>query len=677
MKKALLFVLSLAFFFISSASLEAQVKKYNLFEHFTSWTCGPCAVQNPVFQGNYDVNLRNAHHIAFHVWWPAATPTDGIYLSNEDENAAMVDFHQVGGVPFMVRDGQTAAGGATSPALYTPDAFLGDETSPIAVLVEETKSGNNIDVKVTIDVVGAVPLGNYFLRTALVEYFIQYDEVPGTNGESEFPNSFRKFLGSGFDGEPLTLVQGEQIEFNFTSTMKSDWNPQQIYSLAWVFNADDKSVLNSGTPYDDTNYLDFDANSSSVAFQKDNGQFSVNVENNSSEDLEIGINLDADQPGNWQTNYTINGMSNATTLTLAPGSSTLDFNVTPGSTGAIGNYKLNVFTTESVFGETFKFKNISNVSDLVIYIPSPGVDLGTPTADGLQKAGNTAYAATTNEGFEDAFTSGTLDGVRNLYYNTGPAFSVFSDALVAEFTDFMNNGGNVMITGQDFGWDIMSGEGNAAGTPIQQAWFRDYLGADYIDDGTPSRNVVIGKLGDEVFGGAGASPFSRPYGPNGNLADQIAVSNPLAKPIFTYDAAGNRIAGIRKRDGYKVVYLGFGIEQMGSAAVRNRTMELVHDWFYDNITDTEFDNAVAGLQMGQSFPNPADEMAIIPFEGKADKEMMVKITDLNGKVLSILEMPRGASQITVNTNDMAEGIYFYQLTDGINIGAPQKIIVMH
>ncbi|MEZ4908199.1 MAG: hypothetical protein R2771_11310 [Saprospiraceae bacterium] len=82
---------------------------------------------------------------------------------------------------------------------------------------------------------------------AVVEKLYEYSGAP--NGETEFPNVFRKFIAN---DEPVSFTtEGETQTFNYKFEIDTtNWVADQIYILAYVVDSNTKEVLNSGTNYD-------------------------------------------------------------------------------------------------------------------------------------------------------------------------------------------------------------------------------------------------------------------------------------------------------------------------------------------------------------------------------------------------------------------------------------------
>ena len=101
----------------------------------------------------------------------------------------------------------------------------------------------NIDIKS----VGAPPSGNYRLFAAIVEKTVNYN---APNSESVHHNVFRQFL-TATTGDAVSLAaQGSQTNVSFTYTINSNWVANEIYVLAWLYDATTNTVINSGTKFD-------------------------------------------------------------------------------------------------------------------------------------------------------------------------------------------------------------------------------------------------------------------------------------------------------------------------------------------------------------------------------------------------------------------------------------------
>ena len=454
MKKINLLLSSL----IVCSSAFAQAPKFVLFEHFTQASCGPCAAQNPGFEANIlNANLQTVRHIAYHTSWPGV---DEMNAANPTEVADRVTYYNVSGVPNVVLQGnykQGAPGGMTQ-ADVNAQFSMG---SPIKIEVSEIDNGATRDVTVVVKTVGTVPAGTYKLYTAVVENPRDYTTAPGNNGETHFPNVFRKMYPS-TAGENVTVAAvGSSVSFNYTCTVDPNWVAANIKVVSFLQNTVTKEVLNVGTVGDpainyslSTPITDISNVASGVA-----SSFNLTTGNTGNVNEDFIYTLTNDAPANWTSNFSIdanNYTSTATITSVAGGTSNIVINVTPGATRGVATYTLTVSSVSNPSSPSMSKKVyvISGVTDLIVN-NSGYVGDGTTTGSaanwggvytsGLVAANNQGYASTNDVIMQKAIANAAFTGVKNVYYNAGWTFPGITDEVALALQDFMDNGGNYLF----------------------------------------------------------------------------------------------------------------------------------------------------------------------------------------------------------------------------------------
>ena len=92
-----------------------------------------------------------------------------------------------------------------------------------------------------------------------------------------------------------------------------------------------------------------------------------------------------------------------------------------------------------------------------------------------------------------------LTDVLNLYLNVSWTFPSITDDVVGVLEDFLDNGGNLFIAGQDIGWD-QKRRCQCVWDSGHSAFYSDYMHATYIADGSTANSSVTFEAGDLVFG---------------------------------------------------------------------------------------------------------------------------------------------------------------------------------
>jgi hypothetical protein len=315
------------------------------------------------------------------------------------------------------------------------------------------------------------------------------------------------------------------------------------------------------------------------------------------------------------------------------------------------------------------------VTDLVLNSDSPWGG-GSPITstkqteqyylEGLQSISSTVGA--TNIGtYMRAVNFDMLEGVKNLYFNSGWTFPFMDQDMGVAFINHVNGGNNLFVSGQDIGWDTWDENGN--GTSASKAFYRNYLRADYVDDGGPANSSITPVAGDLVFGGVATSALTNPYGSNSQGTPNFYPDelSPRTDAVGTFVYPGDKIGAVRyASDKFKTAYFGFGMEMVEDKSIRDDIMKLTKEWFDGVISSVEYDAAIRGLSLQQNYPNPASAMTVIPFTAST-RDLTLQVTDVTGRVLMTRSIPAGSTQLVLPTNTLQSGMYFYRVFDGVKV----------
>lgn len=681
MKTLLHFITGILFFNMSVAQVA---KKYVIIEQFTQASCGPCAAENPGFRTDILIpNVGKIHHIAYHTSWPGTDPMYDYNMSQSDER---VNYYSVTGVPSFFVLGTDA--NITQEMIDNE----GSQGSPIQVIVSQAVNGSNLDVKVKVTTIGTVPSGSYVVRAAIIEQDVNYGTAPGTNGEKYFPNVFKNMLPS-TTGDPYTpAAQGDSVIYNYSFPIDGSWNLSEIYTTAFVQNETNQKILNSGSSLDVPAGITYgQLNITSQAFQTGAPATATTyvgtVSNTGTSSENYKIKFISSQPGSWATVFSINGTAYADSaiITLAGGASeSISIQVTPDNTPGVGKYMV---TMQSVDDPTtirlVKEVNLisNNVTDLIVSNSNPRGDGNSANATswegrytaGLTYASNTTYASTDEKTFTGFQAAAALSQVNNIYLNIGWTFPSFTDALVQQLTDFINNGGNLFVAGQDIGWETFDAL-SPYDTPNTRSFFQNYLKANYINDGGTSNSSLIAIASDPIFGTVATSTIQNYYGGANFFPDQISARTG-AQNTFSYNSSGTiRYGGVKNvnTSGGKVVYLGVGVEMLSTTA-GNNILKLSHDWFNGLISGVDFDAAMIDLSLGQAYPNPANDKLNIEINNIKNSAKLT-VRDVHGRIVLTENVKEGYNSIDVKTFE--PGLYFYTLNDGTSISKAKKFTVI-
>ena len=143
---------------------------------------------------------------------------------------------------------------------------------------------------------------------------------------------------------------------------------------------------------------------------------------------------------------------------------------------------------------------------------------------------------------------------------------------ISSLKDFLDEGGNLFISGQDIGYNINL-----------SSFYKKYLHANLLRDNSYIMKIK-GLKGDpignnltfDIHGGDGANNQLRP--------DEIEPFDEFANPSFVY--SGNGYAGMRAQTlKYNVIYLAFGFEAINNSEDRKTVLNRSINFFYKHLYD--------------------------------------------------------------------------------------------
>ena len=653
-----------------AVTLNAQSKKFVFFEHFTQASCGPCAVQNPSFEAIRAQNLNNVHHLSYHTSWPGTDPMNAINPAPVQDR---VNYYGVSGVPSMhIGKAWSGQPGSVSSALIGSVASI---SAPVEIEVDHLNLGNgDFIANVTVHETGELTANELRLRIALVEREVTYINPPGSNGERDFPNVFREMLTSteGLVYTPTGVGTNQPLEFAFES--KAAYDEEELYILAWLQEEPSGVVVNSGSSIDpDWQVVNVSDNSTSGG----EGPHSFAATYTSKEVTEsLLVSVVTDAPDDWSHTLSFNGMTINTNdpIELLVNDTEVDFqlDVNPGITGAIANYILRIESVEFPLDEPARinYMVISNVTDLVVDHGGVASQFNGMYIEGLRAANNNNLGVLPLTSLRDAWDNGFLSSVNNIYDNVSWTFPGLMNDEVALLSEFLDNGGNLFINGQDIGWDTWEAAGN--GTTQTKEFYTDYLRGNYIGDGSGADNS-LSFIDEEVFKDIEGSIIVDVHG--GNIyPDQINPIDP-AVSIYHYGTNVNKSGAIRvEENGHKIVYLGVDMGMIANEEARLAIISTSHDWFYGLLSSAEYDQKIKEA-LGQNYPNPAHQFTTIPFTS-LDKDADIILVDIDGKRVHQGKVNKGDISYELSLDNLTSGSYFYYLSTNEGQSIPKKIQVI-
>ena len=703
MRKIYIQVIAFALFLVP-ALLNAQYDYVStmpqnrtiVMEEFTGVNCGYCPQGHAIAQQIADENpgtvLINIHAGSF------ATPRSGQPDFRTTHGTTINNGFGVNAYPSGMVNRYNAGGGVVvgrgSWAGYAE--AINELPSPVNVGTVSTFDPMTRELTVDVEVYytdDAPEAQNFlsviFLESGVIGYQADYNLPAGSVPNYEHNHILREKLhGQTFGDIIATTTEGTYQKYTYTYTVPGSFKIENCDVAAFVAGSRENIYQGVKVKADGGSTLQiggFDQPDDVYTQVGKDGFFNENLTLNSSlddgEEFKVTL-MSLDAPVSWKTNLIVDGSAVGNEATFAiTGSKDIQLAVVPSGEHGVGRYMLEMTSVANpdAPGRFKAFNIITDVTDLVLVtgadVPN-FVDVEGPYTDGLAYAQRDDVAATDAKTAAAFIENNALDGVNNIYFSVGWTFPSLTDGSVAALSTFLDNGGNLMITGQDIGWDTWDPSGN--GTPQTQSFWTEYLKCRYLGDGSSATRTLNANTDDALFGQVGSADIVSVYG-SGSSGPYVYPEEVLplggANEIFRYE--NNRIGGVRvKTDNYKVVYIGVGLEMLANDPdIAQEIVKISHDWFYGLISSTEFDRAMAAIQLGNAFPNPAVDHLTIPVSGNWDGDLMVEVRDILGNLVLRRDI-NNSDNIRLDLEGLSSGTYVYHLTDGKHVGQAKKFAIV-
>ena len=280
----------------------------------------------------------------------------------------------------------------------------------------------------------------------------------------------------------------------------------------------------------------------------------------------------------------------------------------------------------------------------------------------------------------------TMGNAKLQYRNVLVLFSgrktsyIISDSLGAQFTSFMNNVGQLFITGQNIAEDLKKRESPYAASILRAAW---------------NKNVVIGRtlngISSDLFGGQ--LPLFNVSGGNGaknqTSPDELLIDTANANPSFIWNSkTGTAYGGVwyeNTSTGAKVVFWPFGFEAINDSAVgansKAQALNAVLNYL-DGVTDAPIYTSDAGTPkqyaLQTNYPNPFNPVTTIAYSLPKESNVSLFVYDLLGKQVAAVvngKQPAGDYSVAFDASRLASGVYMYRLQAGSFVQTKKMVLM--
>lgn len=235
---------------IDNSAAPLPVGKVVLMESFTNVGCYPCPITNRIIRqlSNETYGKSKLVVVKFPVNFPA--PNDLFYLAAKEICDFRMSYYDVFYAPTIIIDGMLKPVASDSISIKTAiDARISAEPR-FSINVNASLEGDySVDIAIKIIDSSSINMNDLIINTAITEKDIEFQQPPGSNGETKFYDVIRLMLPS-TDGISLRqLIDGGELLFEFEDVLVSDWNLGKLNAVVYIQNMSTKEVYQAGSSF--------------------------------------------------------------------------------------------------------------------------------------------------------------------------------------------------------------------------------------------------------------------------------------------------------------------------------------------------------------------------------------------------------------------------------------------
>ena len=236
---------------VDNTTIVSAASKVVIVEDFANVSCNPCVISNKILESLTEITYGRSKLVAvkFPTNFPA--PNDLFYLAAKEICDARISYYNVFFAPTTVIDGILKPISTDSNSVKTAVDSRLSITPRFNINIGDNLEGDysvNVDIKF-IDTT-SINLSDLAIHTVLTETDIEFEQAPGSNGETKFYDVTRLMLPSK-DGTPVRqLIDQGEIIFTFEDALLSSWNLEKLNFVVYIQNKTTKEIFQTGSTFD-------------------------------------------------------------------------------------------------------------------------------------------------------------------------------------------------------------------------------------------------------------------------------------------------------------------------------------------------------------------------------------------------------------------------------------------
>jgi len=225
------------------------VDKIVLLEDFANVSCVPCVKSNKIIESFTNVRYGSSKLVAAKFSTNFPSPNDPFYLAIPEICDARMLYYNIFFAPTTIIDGILYPTSTDSvDVILKIDERLA--LSPqFGLEVTDSSAGGNYFINVTLHEINTTGLNldEIVLHTIITETDIEFENPPGSNGETKFYDVVRSTLPT-LNGESVAnIVQKGEISYEIDETLSTSWDMNHVHTVVYIQNTVNKEVYQAGS----------------------------------------------------------------------------------------------------------------------------------------------------------------------------------------------------------------------------------------------------------------------------------------------------------------------------------------------------------------------------------------------------------------------------------------------
>jgi len=232
----------------ANATLASKVV---IIEDFANVSCNPCVISNKIVEHltNQTYGRSKLVAVKFPTNFPA--PNDLFYLAAKEICDARISYYNVFFAPTTVIDGLlkpiSTDSNNVKAAVDSRLSVIPRFNIHVAAILEGDYTVN-VDIKF-VDT-SLINMSDLVIHTVLTETDIEFEQAPGSNGETKFYDVTRLMLPTK-EGTPIRqLIDQGELAFSFEDALLSSWNLEKLNFVVYIQNKNTKEVFQTGSTFE-------------------------------------------------------------------------------------------------------------------------------------------------------------------------------------------------------------------------------------------------------------------------------------------------------------------------------------------------------------------------------------------------------------------------------------------